>query len=923
MNPERWQAVGELFENALAMPAGERTACVERASSGDEELRREVMSLLASHKAAPGGFVQERIQHAIVSFHQTTLKDDHPTRVGAYRLVRKLGHGGMGTVFLAERDDGQYKADVAIKLVQPGMDTDFVLARFRRERQTLARLQHPNIARLLDGGNTESGLPYIVMEYIEGPRITKYVHEKCLSVAARVRLYLDVCAAVDYAHRNFIVHRDLKPGNILVDSLGAPKLLDFGICKLLMSEQLSNPSDRESGLGPMTPNYASPEQIRGQAITPLSDIYSLGVVLYELLTGIRPPRFPQHSGHELTGAVLDHPVPPPSSLVESKALARQLAGDLDSIVMRALEVEPQKRYESVARLADDLRRYLSHEIVRAHPQTWSYRTGKFLRRNVREVIGVSAFVLVLLAGLAISLHETRVANARLAQVRELANKLVLDVHDSVKDLPGATPARKVIVQTAVHYLDSTADAVKGDPRAEWELASAYRKLGDVQGNAVGASLGDSAGAMNSYQKSRSLLEDVLRHRPANIEAQKEQLLVLHRIGSLQEYTGKSQDALQTLQAAIRAGAPGIRSSDNEFKAALGDVYVESSDTRRNLGDHTGALDDANQALDLYRQIQASGAATPAMLQSFASAEAAAGMAEGGLGRLQDELRDYRADASLMEKLVAADPQNASLRRDLMLAYGHVADVLGNPNLGNLGDSAGALQEYRKAAEIGKQLYDADPSNQRAAVDYGIVLSRIASVMDDHDISAKTAAHRASLEVLKKIAIISPADWQIQNYIVYGNLRLGDTLNSGRDFRGAEKAYLEAVAVTGPARASGQISFATMFEMGLLRLARTSIALGERGRALEFAKRGLDASTDPSKGALSPFMKPRGLSVMGLTYAALTQSKIAQPGDRIQAVSWLHKSSDAWHEVQNLPSFAAPHQREMHEVEQTLALLEKR
>src|SRR5215813_6467777 len=220
MNSERWHAVGELFENALALPIGERTACVERASNGDEELRREVLSLLASHKAAGGGFVQEKIRRAVVSFQETKLESDQPTRAGPYRLTRELGRGGMGTVFLAERDDGHYKAEVAIKLVRPGMDTEFVLARFRRERQTLARLQHPNIARLLDGGTTDRGLPYIVMEFIDGPRITKFATDKNLSIRERVRLYLDVCSAVDYAHRSFVVHRDLKPGNILVDSLG-------------------------------------------------------------------------------------------------------------------------------------------------------------------------------------------------------------------------------------------------------------------------------------------------------------------------------------------------------------------------------------------------------------------------------------------------------------------------------------------------------------------------------------------------------------------------------------------------------------------------------------------------------------------------------------------------------------------------------
>src|SRR5581483_8984519 len=204
MNPARWRAVGELFDKAVALPPGERTVRVERESCGDEELRREVMSLIANHKAA-GGFIQDKIRNAVLSFHELKPGENQSTHIGPYRLIRELGRGGMGTVFLAERDDEQYRATVAIKVVRPGMDTDFVLARFRRERQTLARLQHPNIARLLDGGATASGLPYIVMEYIDGPPITNYAEDHKLDVTARVCLFLQVCSAVDYAHRNFVV----------------------------------------------------------------------------------------------------------------------------------------------------------------------------------------------------------------------------------------------------------------------------------------------------------------------------------------------------------------------------------------------------------------------------------------------------------------------------------------------------------------------------------------------------------------------------------------------------------------------------------------------------------------------------------------------------------------------------------------------
>lgn len=916
MNPERWHAVGELFENALALPMGERTACVERASNGDEELQREVLSLLASHKVAAGGFVQEKIRRAVVSFQETKLESEQPTRVGPYRLTRELGRGGMGTVFLAERDDGHYKAEVAIKLVRPGMDTEFVLARFRRERQTLARLQHPNIARLLDGGATERGLPYIVMEFIDGPRITKFAKEKHLSIRERVRLYLDVCAAVDYAHRNFVIHRDLKPGNILVDSRGAPKLLDFGICKLLTGDQVVSQQERESGIVPMTPSYASPEQIRGEAVTSLSDIYSLGVGLYELLTENRPPRGSQRSESE-------HPLPLPSASVVDRALARQLQGDLDNIVRRSLEHEPAKRYESVAQLADDLRRYLSHEPVFARAQTLSYCGRKFLQRNVREVTAVAAVFLALVVGLTVSIRETRIAKARVAQVRDLANELVFDVHDAIRDLPGSTHARQLIVQTAITHLDSTAAAVKGDLLAERKMASAYRRLGDVQGNVVGASLGDPVGARASYQKGLALIEHVTRLRPADIMAQTERLTLYNRIGALEAYTGKTPDSLKMFQNAISIATPLLPGADNSFKSVLADIYVESCDSKRNLGDAQGSYQDASEALRLYREIVASGAATPAMQQSFATAYAAVGMGESKLGRLQEALGHFREGAALMDKLASLDPNNASLRRDLVLAYGHIADVLGNPNLENLGDRDGALQAYRRAAEIAKGLMEVDLANERAAMDYGIALSRVAAVMDDRDLKAKAEVERESLRVVDNLARISPQNVSHQIYRAFVNQQLGDTLTLAGDLRGAEAAYSESASVADAGRKSGQISFVTIYVLSGLKLAQNAIARGRRAEALELAQRAYDGTRNLPTGATSPFLEPRGYGAMGLTYASLSQSVLRQPGDREQALSWLGKSLDSWHKVQTNPGFSAPHRREMLEVEAKLSTLNHR
>ncbi len=923
MNPGRWEAVGELFEQALSLPADERTACIDRASNGDDELRREVISLLASHKAAPGGFVQEKIKNAVLSFRETELAVTQSTRVGPYRLIRELGRGGMGTVFLAERDDDQYKANVAIKLVRPGMDTEFILARFRRERQTLARLQHPNIARLLDGGSTSDGLPYIVMEYVDGHAITHHAQQQKLDITARVVLFLSVCSAVDYAHRNFVIHRDLKPGNVLVDSQGVPKLLDFGICKLLRADTLSVVSGDETMPGMMTPNYASPEQIRGEAVTLLSDVYSLGVLLYELLTDKCPQRFTSSTAEGIARAGAENAIVPPSTTVEDKVLARHLSGELDNILMRALETEPQRRYESAALFADDLRRYLLHEPVRARPQTWRYRARKFVQRNQGKVAAAAVLLVVLAGALAVSLREAYVANARLAQVRGLANKLVFDVHDAIHDLPGATRARQVIVQTAITYLDSVTTAVRGDAQAEGELASAYRRLGDAQGNAVGANLGDPAGALVSYQKALALLENIVRRKPSDSPAQTERLVLYHRIGSLQAYTGKMTDALQTFQNGIHIGTPMIASGDNSFKSALADLYIESCDAKRNMGNDQGSLQDASEALRLYGEIEASGTATPAMLQSLATADEAVGMAEGKMGRLQDALRYYREGTRQMETLAAAEPHNASLRRDLMLAFGHVADVSGNPNLENLGDRRGALQAYRRAAEIGKELYEADPANEQAGADYGIVLSRVATAMDNGDLKAKAAAYRESLRVLNNVARISPSNLSLQLYLAYGNQQLGDTLRMSGDLAAAEKAYLETVTVAESAKKSGQIGFLTLVVVSNLRLAQNSVARAHRPQALEFAQHAFEASTDLPRGVVSPFTAPRGFGAMGLTYAALARSPLRRTNDREKAVVWLQKSLDGWHKVQAEPGFATPHQREMHEVQEALASLEHR
>jgi serine/threonine protein kinase len=306
----------------------------------------------------------------------------------------------MGTVYLAERADGQFRRQVAVKMVRPGMDTEFILARFRRERQVLGRLDHPNIGRLLDGGTAADGSPYFVMEYIDGDWITRYCESKTLGVEQKLRLFLRVCSAVHYAHLQFVVHRDLKPGNILVDSKGEPKLLDFGICKLLYRD--GEDSDTITiGTGLLTPQYACPEQVRGEPVTIASDVYSLGAVFYELMTGARPYVFAELTPQVVEQVVCEQDVIAPSEVARqnNEKLAARLRGDLDTIILHAMRKEPSRRYETVERFAEDIQRHLSDEPIAARPDHFMYRSRKFLRRN-RLAVGVGlALMIAFSAGL--------------------------------------------------------------------------------------------------------------------------------------------------------------------------------------------------------------------------------------------------------------------------------------------------------------------------------------------------------------------------------------------------------------------------------------------------------------------------------------------------------------------------------------------
>ncbi|HYL69926.1 MAG TPA: protein kinase, partial [Candidatus Dormibacteraeota bacterium] len=423
---------------------------------------------------------------------------------------------------------------VAIKVVRAGYDTRYVLERFRAERQILANLDHPNIARLLDGGATEEGLPYLVMELVAGEPIDRYCDRQQLSVPERLSLFLCVCEAVQFAHQRLVIHRDLKTGNMLVTADGVAKLLDFGVAKLLKS---ADAATEHTLLNPLTPAYASPEQLRGEPLTTASDVYSLGVVLYELLTGHSPFRARTALPGTADAVTALEPRRPSTALPQAgleqlsaqrrttpKRLRHQLSGDLDAIVMKALRSEPQRRYASVQQLAEDIERHLHGEAVGAHRGSWRYRLVKFVGRNKVAVAAGVVTVSALAAGLIATTYQAHIARAarlradlRFDDVRKLANALVFDVNNAMADTPGNTAARKLLLDRAVAYLDKLSQDAAGDSNLQRELAWGYQKLAAVQGNTTESNVGEISAADVSLHKAIALFESVYAANPGSVE----------------------------------------------------------------------------------------------------------------------------------------------------------------------------------------------------------------------------------------------------------------------------------------------------------------------------------------------------------------------------------------------------------------------
>ena len=527
MTPERWQQINHILEEIDAAPARAHAAILARIGADDPDLRSQVEYYLS--EAPTDAFIVGAIGTEAATLGEPAKQRE---KFGHYQAVRLIGHGGMGAVYEAVRVDDFHKK-VALKVIKQGLDSDHARSRFLQERQTLATLEHPNIARLLDGGETEDSSPYLVLEFVDGVPITQYCAG--LGREARLRLFLKVCEAVEYAHRNLIVHRDLKPANILVTAAGEPKLLDFGIAKLLDSGS----PQTQTGVLAMTPEYASPEQVKGEPITTASDVYSLGVILYQLLTGRKPYDIGNASVLDLYRVVCQQPPADPG-----------LGDELDQILLMALRKEPARRYAGVQRLAEDIARYLQHRPVSAKADTLRYRASKFFRRYWWQLAGAAGVASLLIGAAVISTMQARRAERRFEDVRQLANAFIIDVNGSLQG--ASTQTREHIVKTTLPFLEKLSSEAGDDPKVLTDLSAAYAAIGSIQSSFQGK----VEEARSSYVRAIALGEKLLA-KPGSASGVRKSLAAAYlglleidiRHGELPQAAALGNKAIATAEAA--------------------------------------------------------------------------------------------------------------------------------------------------------------------------------------------------------------------------------------------------------------------------------------------------------------------------------------------------------------------------------------
>jgi len=794
MTPERFARVDALFNAALDLPVPERHPFLERECTGDPELLLEVRSMVDAD-SDPGATIDRAMVSGAEAWALATEEKAIGTRMGPYRITGFLGRGGMGAVYRAVRDDAAFEKDVAIKLLRGGMDSRSVLRRFEQERQILARLEHPHIARLLDGGTGSNGMPFLVMEFVEdGITVTQHCKEALLGLEKRLLLFLDICSAVGYAHQNLIVHRDLKPGNILVDKSGSVKLLDFGIARVL--SETGDQTMTVAGAQMLTPEYASPEQVRGEPVTTATDVYSLGIILYELLTGHKAQRIEETSLAGIARAVCETSPIRPSHAAEDggPVRSRELRGDLDNIILKALHKDRERRYPSVDQFAEDIRAYLRGMPVKARPDSFRYRTSKFLGRNRLAVVLGTAAILLLSGTTFLLWRQVEATKRRFQEVRHLSNEFLFEFHDAIESLPGSTTARKLVVEKGLQYLEALSKDSANDSQLAREVGIAYQRVGDVQGNPLESNLGDTKGALESYRKSVQLLDRAWHDEGQTPSGRPALQTALYKLGSVQRVGNESKGAIESFQRSILHG-------EEFLKSAPGNVDVMRMLARGHdqlgrmvaiIGVEEG-LRSTERAVQIREELNFIGVGSRAGLGELGSSYATLGMVKARMGKTGEALAAYQKSLAMQERLASMKKDDVATQRTVMIAMSHVGDTLGNSHMINLGRFKEAAAIYERVVEKARWLVSVDRSDKKAQVDLSFGLLRYGNtLLSAGDAPAGLRAMTEARQLLESLIQDDPGNARLAQNLASLVFQFGEMYASSKQWDKAVSHTNEAV-----------------------------------------------------------------------------------------------------------------------------------
>lgn len=757
----------ELVEVALRLPQTEREkflrAKTEDSPSVYEAAKEKLDRIQGSDHGTATGVVPPE-----ASLEETTPSGDPPAysppkphlgmpesisaglHIGHLVVEKLLAQGGMGAVYLASQTEEGFHRRVAVKVVKPELATHGVMQRFFQERQVLASLDHPNVARLLDAGTTREGTPYLVMEYVEGTRIDEYCNAKQLDTAGRIRLFLTVCDAVQYAHQRLVVHRDIKPSNILVSEDGTAKLLDFGISKMMLpveGETLPVRGLTTGGEAPMTPMYASPEQVRAEAVTTSTDIYSLAILLYELLTGTLPYEFKLMTAAGVERTICESEPAPPSKAVfrrpffgsETEAkVRRQVEGELDMILLMALRKEPERRYASVFQFAEDLRRFLDGEPVTAHKDTVGYRVGKFVRRHKGGVIAATLAFLSLAGSTVVSAYfakvarqEKAVAERRFNETRELASYVITDLDDAIRR--GETAARGELVEKGLVYLRRLAGEAAGDVSLQKEVIRGYVKMGDILGNPFTPNLGDTPRARASYQAALAAAERFGVTNPAS-PLSREVAMARRKLADLDAVSGKSKEAWE-----------GYIASVDQFQGFdLADVKYQMGWVRFQQGRYDEALELYRDSMQIAGELMAKEPNPQRAQDVLAKAAERVGETLWYKGDITAAEASLRSALRIHEARAQEEPDNTIIGRRIWSASIFLGGVLTDA-----GKTLEAEEFYRNAVANANQRIQRDPTNRQFRTDRFMAMGRLTNLLEKQPVRRKEA-HELTASMLQEL-----------------------------------------------------------------------------------------------------------------------------------------------------------------------------